>query len=375
MNLKILSFADSIAGALCLLVSGLFQTRKRSCPENVDNIVIIKFLGYGSLILAAPVIFAIKKHYPGAKLILYTTKNLQPHAGMLKLFDETAVLIPEKPLHSIFTLFKLRRRLSSGRTLVINLEFLSKTAIFLAGFLRGSYCLSLTEKEYSLLDRAVLPDQQSTTAAMYDKLLTVFKIKNDTGEYAEYLNSHYNVQPLKQIIIAPFCSNLSLRRLWNNEKWSLLISHIRTVFPDYSISIIGAPSDRKSAQKIIENSKVNCGIHNYCGEISFEQTAILMKQSSCFCGIDSAPLHLARLTALPSVSLWGATDPFLLTREIPDYPEIIIFARQKCTPCVHSKRKCPFPEGCLNLIDTKIVMSAVSDLITGKIKARKSIIC
>ena len=153
------------------------------------------------------------------------------------------------------------------------------------------------------------------------------------------------------------------------------IAYIRTAFPDYSISIIGAPSDRKSAQKIIEDSKVDCGIHNYCGEISFEQTAILMKQSSCFCGIDSAPLHLARLTALPAVSLWGATDPFLLTREIPDYPEIIIFARQKCTPCVHSKRKCPFPEGCLNLIDTKIVMSAVSDLITGKIKARKSIIC
>ena len=206
---------------------------------------------------------------------------------------------------------------------------------------------------------------------MYDKLLTVLKIENDTGEYAEYLNNHYNVQPLKQIIIAPFCSNLSLRRLWNSEKWSLLIYHIRTAFPDYSISIIGAPSDRKTAQKIIEDSKVDCGIHNYCGEISFEQTAILMKQSSCFCGIDSAPLHLARLSALPSVSLWGATDPFLLTREIPGYPEVIIFARQQCTPCVHNNRKCPLPEGCLNTIDISIVMTAISDLIDGKINARK----
>ena len=374
MYIKILSLADSVAGALCLFVHGLFRKRKRSCPEKVDEIVVIKFLGYGSLILAAPALYAIKRYYSDSRLVLCTTQSLQQHAGILKLFDDITVLKPSCPLYSILTLLKLRNRISRSKTLIINLEIFSKTAIFIAAFLRGCFCATLADREYHNIDLTIRPETAaaSTTAEMYDKMTAALGGKVDAGAYTEYLKDHYKTaEPQKQIIIAPFCSNLSLRRLWSCNKWSLLISQIRSDFPEYSIALIGAASDRSSAQKIIEDSGVNSGIHNYCGEISFGQTAELMRQSRCFCGIDSAPLHMARLSALPAVSLWGATDPFLLTREIPGYPEVMIFARQQCTPCVHNDRKCPLPEGCLNTIDTNIVMTAVTDLIAGKINTRK----
>ena len=374
MNIKILSFADSVAGTLCLFISGLFSGKRRNCPEKVDEIVVIKFLGYGSLILAAPSLYTLKKYYKNSKLILCTTENLQHHAGTLKLFDEITVLKPFRPLYSIFTILKLRKRISTGRTLVINLEIFSKTAIFIAAFLRGSFCSTLADKEYRNIDLSIRPEAAtaSTTAEMYSKLAAALGGKTDTGAYIEYLKNHYKTTVSQQrIIIAPFCSNLSLRRLWGHNKWSLLISQLRTAFPEYSLALIGAASDRQTAQEIIEKSGVEYGIHNYCGELSFEQTAVLMRESRCFCGIDSAPLHQARVSALPAVSLWGATDPFLLTHEIPGYPEVIIFARQKCTPCVHSNRKCPFPEGCLKNIDTNIVMASIADLLAGKINARK----
>ena len=110
MNIQILSFLDTLIGKVCLFAAGMFSFAKRQLPEKFDHIVILKFLGFGSLILAAPALYAVKKRYPGAKIILYTTPGVQKHAGILHLFDEIIVLEPARPLYSIFTLFRLRCR-------------------------------------------------------------------------------------------------------------------------------------------------------------------------------------------------------------------------------------------------------------------------
>ena len=374
MNIQILSFLDTLIGKVCLFAAGMFSFAKRQLPEKFDHIVILKFLGFGSLILAAPALYAVKKRYPGAKIILYTTPGVQKHAGILHLFDEIIVLEPARPLYSIFTLFRLRCRFKGSKTLIFNLEFLSRISIFIAGFLRGSYTITLSEKSYRFPDRCIIPKKNGNMAmaAMYDSAAAVLGAVTDCNGYIGYLQKSFPAAAEKRLTIAPFCSNLSLRRLWDQKNWSDLISKMYAHHPEYSIAVIGAPEDRENARQIIKDSGVpEEAAHNFCGEVDFEEAAGIIRQSSCFCGIDSAPLHLARLFAVPAVSLWGATDPLVLTRNFDGYPEAVIFARQKCTPCVHTSKNCPLPSGCLNTIKTDTVFAAVEELLFQKINARK----
>ena len=115
-------------------------------------------------------------------------------------------------------------------------------------------------------------------------------------------------------------------------------------------------------------------MHNYCGETDFSSAFEIIKKSRCFCGIDSAPLHLSRLAGVPSVSLWGATDPEILTVKIEKYPEIIIFARQKCSPCVHTDKQCEIHGGCINTISEKLVFDSIEKILNGSINDRKILI-
>ena len=372
MNFKILAFFDTLLGNCSLLLLALFSPGKRKLPEKFGIVAVLKFLGNGSLILAAPALYGLKKRYPQAKMILYTTKSLQPHAGMLKLFDEIILLTPSRPWHSFRTLCQLRRRLISGKGLIINLEFLSRMAIFITGFLRGAFAITLSRKNYRGPDRCIIPEAQVTMAEAYDMLVEKLGAAADCTALATSLRSSVDT-PLKRVIIAPFCSSLSLRRMWPPEKWSALIGAVRSALPEYSIALIGAPADHPAAEQIIENSNVTENICNYCGKLSFAEAFSLIRQSSCFCGIDSAPLHLARLAAVPSVSLWGATDPVQLTRNFPGYPEIIIFAHQECSPCVHTRKKCRLAGGCLNTIPTPMVTRAIQTLLDGGITGRKII--
>ena len=376
MNYRILSVLDLILGNFGLAVLVFFLRRRRNLPEpeKVENITVLKFLGYGSLILAAPALYAVKKHYPKAKLILYTTSDLQQNAGILKIFDEVILLDPIRPFYSLRVFFRAKSRFKAEKTLIINLEFFSKTAVFICGFLRGAYTLSLSLKTYRLLDLCIVPDDKksSSIAEIYDLIAESLGCRSDSAGYAALLQSSVGTRQ-RRIIIAPFCSNLSLRRMWNPEKWGLFISGFCDKHPEYSVAVIGAPANRLEAEKIINVSGKAGKVHNFCGEISFSEAFSLIRSGSCFCGIDSAPLHLARLAAVPSVSLWGATDPHLLTRDFPGYPEVIIFARQHCSPCVHTRKKCHLPGGCLNTVSPDMVIDAVSELLKGGVSGRKTV--
>lgn len=369
MNIKLLLFLDLLLGGAGLFLLDLFSLHKRNLPDNVDTIVIMKFLGNGSLTLAAPALYAIKMRYPEARIVLYTTANLKNHAQMLKLFDEIILLEPARPWKTCLQLFKLRRLFSASGTLIINLEYLSKTAIFLAGFFRGVFAISLSRRQHASLDQCIVPAQKKAAAMpeMYDSIAEKLNVTVDNAAYRTYLQKHYPVKMQKMFVFAPFCSNLSFRRMWSSENWSSLINIVCKKWPEYAVGIIGAPSDRNAAQQIINNSGRDERVHNYCGEMNFEQAALLIWQGCCFCGIDSAPLHLARLSTTPVVSLWGATDPRLLSRENCLSAEIVIFAKQSCTPCVHSRKKCPLPYGCVNTIPVNMVVSALEQALNKKI--------
>src|SRR5262252_6180590 len=56
------------------------------------DIVVIKMLGGGSLVMALPALLGIRRKYPAIKMRLLTTEGVKPFGETLDVFDEILVL-------------------------------------------------------------------------------------------------------------------------------------------------------------------------------------------------------------------------------------------------------------------------------------------
>src|ERR1043166_3058120 len=56
------------------------------------EIVWVKMLGGGSLILAMPMLLGIRRAYPNTRMVLITTPSVKPFAELLGVFDEYRVI-------------------------------------------------------------------------------------------------------------------------------------------------------------------------------------------------------------------------------------------------------------------------------------------
>jgi len=84
---------------------------------------------------------------------------------------------------------------------------------------------------------------------------------------------------------------------------------------------------------------------------------------------DSGPMHIAVARKVPTVAIFCATTP-----ELGFYPysadAIVIEKQLPCRPCTsHGGRRCPLThENCIRQIRPQTVLTAVEELIAGKVK-------
>jgi ADP-heptose:LPS heptosyltransferase len=107
------------------------------------------------------------------------------------------------------------------------------------------------------------------------------------------------------LVIAPFCSNLSLRRQWQSQKFAELLNTLLLKRRQLRTVIIGAPEDFSEAESILSmlDAEIAPRVESWCGKADFAKAFEAVRRSGLFIGVDSAPLHLARLCAVPALSI------------------------------------------------------------------------
>ncbi|MGZ5242400.1 MAG: glycosyltransferase family 9 protein, partial [Bacteroidia bacterium] len=95
MLLATKQFIDNAIGTLLVAVNlplarlfGWLLKRNHSVEKPPKNILVIKILGLGSVILASDALQAIRKKYPQAKMILLCSKSVKAGIEPLGLFDD-----------------------------------------------------------------------------------------------------------------------------------------------------------------------------------------------------------------------------------------------------------------------------------------------
>jgi heptosyltransferase-3 len=96
-------------------------------------------------------------------------------------------------------------------------------------------------------------------------------------------------------------------KMWDSDKWIALISWLRQQHLDVVLTGSGDPSEAAYVQEIA--AKVPEGCHCLAGQLSLAETAELLKQARLFVGPDTAVTHLAAATGIPTIALFGPSNP------------------------------------------------------------------
>ena len=93
---------------------------------------------------------------------------------------------------------------------------------------------------------------------------------------------------------------------WPSENYARLTADLVSDL-GLRVVLLGAPGERELCGDIAR--KAGAGVTNAAGEMSLGETAAVIARARLFIGNDSGPTHMAMALDVPSIALFGPTDP------------------------------------------------------------------
>jgi ADP-heptose:LPS heptosyltransferase len=139
------------------------------------------------------------------------------------------------------------------------------------------------------------------------------------------------------------------------------------------VALLGMPDDRDPINELIGShpglARHRERILNYAGmaEDFSAYYEFLRDNGVCLVTIDSGPLHIARKLGLPTVSVWGPTDPDNYLRIEPHERDrhLFYYLKSPCSPCVHHYETLPCGGNnfCMKNIPSTAIIGKLQELL------------
>jgi len=330
---------------LAQLAGKLLGRDHSSAPRG--EIVFIKLLGGGSLLIALPALLGVRRRYPNLSLTLVCGSSVAPFARLIGIFDRMEVMNDRR---GAFALLASAARILCGLALrrvdtIVDLEVYSQlTTVFslltLARNRIGFYVAS-TYWRRNVLTHLVFFNRARGVFHFYAataQLLGAQPAPRD--EVRQHLLERIGrAQPARDYVaVGGGCSDFASVRLLPMPEWR---EFARTRQHEISAShwiFLGAASDAQTSEEIaaaVRESVPNFSYENKCGELSLEESFVSIAGARQFIGIDSSLLHAARALAVPTLSFFGPTDPATLLEPINSSVDLVYYRPPICSPCLH----------------------------------------
>jgi ADP-heptose:LPS heptosyltransferase len=315
--------------------------RRRGCA-------VIKMMGAGSLFLAMPSLQAIRREFPQGHFYLVGTRAVTALADNFDWFDEHWIIDDSSLLRLIVSTARVLGKIARNADHLIDLEVHSRltTAFGILSLVRNriGFIDDVVFWRRAFYSHETFYNSRGAAYAFYDLLATWFGIRSlDVPAF----NADYRRQvlarelpsdvqlPARFYAIGHACSELAKERQLLPAEWKRVVGPLRDA--GFTFVLLGARGDDAFAQTII--AELGTGV-SLCGRLDIAQSAKVIAQSAGYIGIDSLLVHLARALGLPTVSLWGPTDPETLLRPY-GITERVVITKIACSPCVHVNESPP----------------------------------
>ncbi|MDA9031038.1 lipopolysaccharide heptosyltransferase II [Candidatus Pseudothioglobus singularis] len=190
----------------------------------------------------------------------------------------------------------------------------------------------------------------------------------NAGNLVSYIKKSGNTNASKLLGINPGAT-YGNAKCWYPEKFA----EIAIEFSDtFDIIIFGGINDIEVANKIenlLQKNKIN-NFTNLAGKTSITELTNYISDLDIIITGDSGPMHIAASLQIPTVALFGPTNP-IETSQWKNPNSVIVKKNLECQPCM--KRTCPLQHNnCMKLIEAKEVIDSINKVVQFKLIRDKS---
>lgn len=322
-------------------------------PEALEKILIIKFLGFGSILMTTPLLGELKRNSPSIEIHFLTFSDNLEICESVPLIDRIFFLEKKSLMGFALSLIKTLRQIRrQNYDVVFNLEFFSNFSLLLSSLSRSKMVLCFGGRhEYrkTLCDRIVSYENEIHIIDKYRNFLKLLNISPsadtrqlmDLKESSDSKKSVLDLLERKQVditrdflvVVNINAGEMSIIRKWPLEYFQQVISFLLSQ-EKVKIILIGGKGERayvSRLEKMISNERER--VLNLTGRISMKELISLMKVSNLYLGNDSGPLHLAEACGLPSISFFGPESPKVYGHQ--GNKNYTFYSNLSCSPCLN----------------------------------------
>jgi lipopolysaccharide heptosyltransferase II len=311
----------------------------------MQKFLIIQTAFIGDVVLATSLIEKLHGHFPDAQIDFLVRKGNETLLTGHPLLQE--VIVWDKKKNKLHNLWKMLRRVRKKKyDKVINVQRFAATGILTAfsgakekiGFYKNPFSFLFTKQVKHLIsdgNNRKHEVERNTELVKHFTDTSIMKPRLYPSVSDETMVRPYTTSAF--ITISP--ASVWFTKQYPKEKW---IEFINKAPSFYTIYLLGSPADIDLADEI-RNTTTHSSVVNLCGQLSFLQSAALMKGAVINYVNDSAPMHFASAVNAPVAAIYCSTLPSFGFGPLSDKSLVVeIQERLYCRPCgLHGRKTCP----------------------------------
>lgn len=295
---KLAKIFDKYLGPLILFLFGLFRF-KRSLPEQVHSIGLLKENAIGDAVLLTAVIKDIQKVYPQAQITVYLTESNSICRPLFEA-DCHVVTIPIKKPHQAIGIVR-----KAKHDIFIDYGAWPRINAMIAAFSKSKFIIGFNtpgQYRHYAFDLFAVHSNACHELQNY-RILTVLigvpRVQTPPLIIAEAkLPSEFEAK--RYAIIHPWGGgDKGQLREWQTENWQTVINHLKS--KNIEVFLSGAPSE---ASKNTQFQNAN----NIAGKYDFKTFMSILSQAQVVFSVNTGIMHLAAALAAPTIGLSGPTN-------------------------------------------------------------------
>jgi ADP-heptose:LPS heptosyltransferase len=318
--------------------------------SEIKKILIITLSNIGDVILTFPVIDILRQEFPQSfiKIVVgpkvYNLLKNNPQFQAVEIFDKHQKINK--------TIGWVKRLMSERYDLVVDLRHTAiplfvfpkyRTSIF------GTHNenLHMKDKHLSRL-KTIYPFSR-----MASKQYSLYISPEDNAYIRSRLGDIINASD-QYVVVAPGAANRDKR--FSEEGFAVVCDEIAKKFK-HKIVFVGDWEDKKITCRVLE--MMSSPAINLCGETTLTQLAAVLRHSSLALVNDSAPMHMASYLNIPTVAIFGPSNPSLYGPWSDKH--IVLHNNKTCQKCLNPASETLHK--CMQAISTEEILRAVNNLM------------
>ena len=339
------------------------------------NILIIRLSAIGDVVMASPLIRALRDKYPEARIAWLAQPEAMPLLAANPRLDEVLVwprqewsrLWREKHYFQLLGAVRAFRRelRTHGFDLVLDTQGLLKSGL-LAWMTGASQRIGLGSREGSarLMTRVVdKPQDDPRIGSEYRHLAETLGLATEpfamdvalSAEDARFADEFIAAEGLgdSYVVICPFTTRP--QKHWIEDRWPVLVDRLGAEL-GLPVVMLGGPGDVEAAAHIASAAPQ---VHNRAGQTSLGQAAALISRARLLIGVDTGLMHMGIAFARPTIALFGSTCPYLDSGRDDTR---ILYKALDCSPC-RRRPTCGGAFTCMQQIGVDEVLDTARELL------------